>query len=44
MKKNSIGKAILPQTKKSELKAPVKVNQVISPKLAANHNQRLLTL
>ena len=36
-------KAILPQTKKPALKAPVKVSKVLSPKLSANHNETLVT-
>jgi hypothetical protein len=30
-------------TKKPELKAPVKVTKVFSPRLAANHNETLVT-
>jgi len=44
MKKNSVttGKAKSPQTKKPDLKAPVKASKVVMPKLAANHNETLV--
>jgi len=44
MKKNAITTSkVTPQSKKTELKAPVKVSKVVMPRLAGNHNEILLT-
>ena len=42
MNKKALGKAPAPASKKVELKTPVKMSKVISPKLASNHNETLI--
>jgi hypothetical protein len=40
--KASLSALLRPTNKKIELKAPIKVTKVCSPRLAANHNETLL--
>lgn len=42
MKSAKITQKVLPASKKIDLKAPIKVSKVCTPRLASNHNETLL--